>query len=313
MTDHRLLIDTDPGVDDALAILMASAHPGVRIEALTIAAGNVGLAHTVANALKLCDVAGIEAPVFAGCATPLVQAAEDAAYVHGRDGFGDTGYTPSTRSAESEHAALAMLRLSQEAPGELTFVMLGPLTNLALALRLDPALPQRVKRLVIMGGAVTGRGNTHIPVEFNIGFDPEAARIVFDAWPQFELVDWEATLRHGLPRAAFDTWVSAENPRARFYDAISRQTRAWSAAQRGEAGSHWPSADSLAMAVVLVPDIATEVHGRAAFIELQGEYTRGATIVDWDRRSTRAANARVVTVVDQARFEAMIRATLGVA
>lgn len=311
MPDHRLLIDTDPGVDDALAILIARAHPHARIEALTIAAGNVGLAHTVANALKLCEVADIDAPVFAGCATPLVCAAEDASYVHGRDGFGDIGYTPAARQAEDEHAALAMLRLTREAPGELTFVMLGPLTNLALALRLDPTLPQRVKRLVIMGGAVTGRGNTRIPVEFNIGFDPEAARVVFDAWPTFELVDWEATLRHGLPRAAFDAWVAGDDPRARFYDAISRQTRAWSAAQRGEAGSHWPSADSLAMAVVLAPEDVTEAHARAAFIELQGEHTRGATIIDWDRRSDRAANVRVVIGYEQARFEAMVRTALG--
>ena len=113
MPTHRLLIDTDPGVDDALAILMARAHPDARIEALTIAAGNVGLVHTVANALKLCEIAEIDAPVFAGCATPLVHAAEDAAYVHGRDGFGDTGYTPATRTAETEHAALAMLRLAR--------------------------------------------------------------------------------------------------------------------------------------------------------------------------------------------------------
>ena len=313
MPDHRLLIDTDPGVDDALAILMAAAHAQARIEALTITAGNVGLAHTVANALKLCEVAGIDAPVFAGCATPLVCAAEDASYVHGRDGFGDTGYTRATRRVENEHAALAMLRLTREAPGELTFVMLGPLTNLALALRLDPDLPQRVKRLVIMGGAVTGRGNTRIPVEFNIGFDPEAARIVFESWPNFELVDWEATVRHGLPRADFDAWVACAGPRARFYDAISRQTRAWSAAQRGEGGHLWPSADALAMAVVLAPEGVTEAHERAAFVELQGEHTRGATVIDWDGRSRRAANARVVTGYDQARFEAMIRHALGAA
>lgn len=308
MPQHRLLIDTDPGVDDALAILMAHAHPHARIEALTIAAGNVGLAHTVANALKLCEIAGIDAPVFAGCATPLVHAAEDAAYVHGRDGFGDTGYTPATRAAHDEHAALAMLRLSRESAGELTFVMLGPLTNLALALRLDPSLPSRVKRLVIMGGAVTGRGNTRLPVEFNIGFDPEAARIVFESWPMFELVDWEATVRHGIAHATFDAWLAADDARARFYEAISKQTRAWSAARRGE---KWHSADGLAMAAVLEPEGAIQAHERAAFIELHGEFARGATVVDWDARSGKAANAHIVTHYDQARFEAMIRAALG--
>ena len=96
---HRLLIDTDPGVDDALAILMASAHPGCRIEALTITAGNVGLGHTLANALKLCEVADIDAPVFPGAPVPLVAVPEDAAYVHGRDGFGDAGLSPPSRRA----------------------------------------------------------------------------------------------------------------------------------------------------------------------------------------------------------------------
>src|SRR6185437_16441191 len=101
-----------------------------------------------------------------------------------------------------EHAVLAMLRITRERPGAVTLVCIGPLTNLALALKLDPSLPRRVERLVIMGGAVTGRGNyERVPTEFNIGFDPEAAAIVFRAFPQFDLVDWEATMRHGVDHA----------------------------------------------------------------------------------------------------------------
>lgn len=308
MIRHRLLIDTDPGVDDALAILMALRHPAAEVVALTIAAGNVGLAHTVRNALKLCEVAGVELPVFAGCGTPLVHAADDAAYVHGLDGFGDVGYEAPSLRARDEHAALAMLRLSHERAGELTFVMLAPLTNLALALRLDPSLPTRVPRLVIMGGAVTGRGNTRLPVEFNLGFDPEAARIVFESWPQFELVDWEATLRHGIAHLDFDAWLARGDARGRFYDAISRKTRAWS---EGRRGSEWHSADGLAMAVVLEPEQVEEAHERAAFIELAGEHTRGSTIVDWDRRQPHEPNARIVIRYSRERFEAMVREALG--
>ncbi len=307
---QRLLIDTDPGVDDALAILMAHAHPRCRIEALTITAGNVGLGHTLANALTLCEIAGIDAPVFPGAPVPLVATPEDAAYVHGQDGFGDVGLPPAARRPEAEHAALAMLRLSHAHPGELTFVMLGPLTNLALALSLDPDLPSRVPRLVVMGGAVTGRGNTRVPVEFNTGFDPEAARIVFERWPMFELVDWEATLRHGLAHEHCDRWFAADHPLARFYDAISRKTRAWS---EGLRGPEWHSADALAMAQVLEPEHALETMDRALAVELAGEHARGMTVVDWLARTGRAANARILISYDRSRFEQLIRTAVGAA
>ncbi|PZU19367.1 MAG: nucleoside hydrolase, partial [Stenotrophomonas sp.] len=168
-----LLIDTDPGVDDALALLMAFADERHDVVALTVAAGNVGLEYTVRNALKLCEVAGREdVPVFAGTPDPLVYPAEDAAHVHGRDGFGDVDLPLAARKVEAEHAALAILRLSHQYAGELLLVALGPLTNIALALKLDPSLPQRVKRFVVMGGAITGHGNITPAAEFNIAFDP---------------------------------------------------------------------------------------------------------------------------------------------
>jgi purine nucleosidase len=303
-----LLIDTDPGVDDALALLMAFSDPAHDIVGLTIAAGNVGLAHTVANALKLCDVAGVDVPVHAGCPVPLVHAAEDASYVHGLDGFGDTGYVPSTRAVDEEHAALAIIRLSKQHAGRLLLVTLGPLTNLALALRLDPALPSRIGRLVVMGGAVTGQGNTSIPAEFNIAFDPEAADIVFRAFPAFELVDWEAVLRHGFAHSDFEAWLAAGDARARFYDAISRKTRAWS---EGKRGSHWHSADALAMLAALAPAAVTGRETRHVRVETEGRHSRGATLVDWARRTGQPENARIVMAVDQAAFEARIRACLG--
>lgn len=305
---QHLLIDTDPGVDDALAILMAQAHPQARIVALTVTAGNVGLEHTVPNTLRLCEVAGIEAPVYAGAGQPLVAVPEDAAYVHGRDGFGDVGLARPVRGCEAEHAALAMLRLSREQPGALTFVTLGPLTNLALALSLDPSLPERVPRLVIMGGAVNGRGNTRVPVEFNLGFDPEAARIVLERWPHFELVDWEVTLRHGLAHAACDQWFGRERPLARFYDAISRKTRSWA---RARCDSHWHCADALAMAQVLEPQGAEEMPEHALAVELGGEFSRGMSVVDWQGRSGRPANARILLRYQQARFEALVQQALG--
>src|SRR5690606_37567145 len=139
----------------------------------------------------------------------------DAAEVHGRDGFGDTGYRPAAGTAAQEHAALAILRLSHVHAGRLLLVALGPLSNLALALSLDPTLPQRVARLVVMGGAVTSRGNVTPAAEFNIHFDPEAARIVFAGFPRFDLADWEATVAHGLPHDEVEDWLAADSERAR--------------------------------------------------------------------------------------------------
>ena len=303
-----LLIDTDPGVDDALALLMAFADPGHRLLGLTIAAGNVGLSHTVANALKLCEIAGVDVPVFAGCPVPLLHSAQDAAYVHGQDGFGDTGHAPAQRAAQGEHAALAIIRIAKENPGCLLLVTLGPLTNLALAVRLDPDLPSRIGRLVVMGGAVTGQGNTSIPAEFNIAFDPEAADVVFRAFPRFELVDWEAVTRHGLQHADVAAWLAAGDARGRFYEHISRANRARPADHRG---GRWLSADALAMAAALQPDGVVRAEERFLAVELEGRHSRGATLVDWQRRSGCPANARIVMDYDQGRFESQLRAALG--
>ncbi|HRN61448.1 MAG TPA: nucleoside hydrolase [Luteimonas sp.] len=309
MTDKiPLLIDTDPGVDDALALLMAFADPAHEVVGLTVAAGNVGLRHTVANALKLCEVTGRDhVPVFAGCAEPLLHAAPDAAYVHGQDGFGDTGYAPSSRMAEAEHAALAILRLSHEHAGRLLLVALGPLTNLALALKLDPTLPDRVARLVVMGGAVTAHGNITPAAEFNVYFDPEAAQIVFAAFPRFDLADWEATLAHGLPHVEVEAWLRVGGACADFYEGISRQTRQWSADRRGD---RWFAADALAMAWALAPAAVVEAVERPVEVCLGHGPARGATVVDWNRQTSRPDNARILLRYGQAAFEARVRGAL---
>ncbi|MGA9333808.1 MAG: nucleoside hydrolase [Rudaea sp.] len=307
MDKLQLLIDTDPGVDDALAIMLAHAHADVR--GLSIAAGNVGISNTVANGLKLVETLGADTPVFAGCATPLVLPAADAAFVHGHDGFGDCGFLASQRHVETEHAALAILRLSHTHAGKLVIVAIAPLTNLALALRLDPTLPQRVAKLVIMGGAVSGRGNTHrVPAEFNVGFDPEAAHVVFSEWPRFTLVDWELVLRHGIAFGTMQAWLDSGTPLARFYAAISRRTYAW---MREHDKPRLLTADALAMAIALQPDIVLRAEDHHVGIEMGGALTRGATVVDWEDRLGVPANARIVLAVDHSRFEELVAGVLG--
>lgn len=309
MTDKMpLLIDTDPGVDDALALLMAFNDARHEIVGLTIAAGNVGLQHTVRNALKLCEVAGRDdIPVFAGAPAPLLHPSPDAGYVHGQDGFGDVGFAPAAKQAETEHAALAILRLSHVHAGRLVLVALGPLTNIALALKLDPTLPQRVARFVVMGGAVTCHGNITPAAEFNFYFDPEAAHLTLQAFERYDLADWEATIAHGLPHDQVDAWLAADSERARFYARISEKTRLWSADRRGD---HWFAADALAMAFVLAPEGALELAERPLAIELQGQHARGASVVDWRRESGRPDQANILLRYDQARFQGLIRAAL---
>ena len=303
-----LLIDTDPGVDDALALLMAFRSRRHHLLGLCITAGNVGLPYTVANALKLCEVAGIDVPVYPGCDRPLVFAAEDASYVHGRDGFGDVGYSPADKQAVAEHAALAIVRLAREHDGRLVLVTLGPLTNLALAVRLDPALPARIGRLVVMGGAVTGKGNTSIGAEFNFAFDPEAAAIVFEAFDNIELVDWEAVLAHGFKHEDINAWLRVPGTLAAFYQRISLKTRQWAEGKRGD---HWHSADALAMLAALYPEHIIEKYRHYVYIETAGKHTRGATVVDWLDRSGCQAQTEIMVRLDQGHFEAMIQQALG--
>lgn len=306
---NKLLIDTDPGVDDALAILMAFADPAVEVVGLTVAAGNVGLPHTVRNALRLVETAGLEVPVHPGCAAPILPPPESAAFVHGQDGFGDAGLPEPARAASPVHAVDAILAASRRHAGELTLVCLGPLTNLAVALMIDPDLPARVPRLVVMGGAVDGRGNTErIKAEFNVGFDPEAADVVFRRWPGFELVDWEATMAHGIPFERLEGWLALPTPAARLMRAIAEKRHAWVRAHRSATHSHL--ADALAMAVVLESALVTEAADRHLSVSLVGEHTRGMTVVDWTGRTGLAANARIARRIDQAGFERRVEAAL---
>ena len=184
------------------------------------------------------------------------------------------------------------------------------MTNLALALRLDPTLPQRVARLVVMGGAATAHGNITPVAEFNIGFDPESAHVVLSEFPRYDLADWEATIAHGFHHRRAEAWLAADSPRARFYEAISRQTRLWSEDRRGEL---WHSADAMAMAWALEPEGALEQAERPVAVETEGRLARGLTAVDWNRQTGAPDNARILLRYDQARFESRVEAALAAA
>lgn len=307
----KLWIDTDPGVDDALALLMAFAHPDADVLGLGIVGGNVGLDACTGNALKLLDAIGRDGvPVHVGAGDPLLPPlANDAGHVHGRDGFGDIGSRPSRRTPAAGHAAQALIDATLRHPGEVLLVTLGPLTNFALALSLDPGLAARLAGWVCMGGAVTGHGNTeYLTSEFNVAFDPEAAEICFARGPRAIVVDWELVCRHGVPLEEFEQWLDADTPAARFYRAISRKTRAF---YREHGRNEFAPADALAMTVVLDEAAALERQSRPLKVELSGALSRGQTVVDWNRRSGRPDNADLVMAVDIQRHRALLRMALG--
>jgi purine nucleosidase len=310
---ERLLIDTDPGVDDAQAILLAAAHPQTRIEALLAVGGNVGMEHTGRNALMLSELLGGDIPVYFGCAEPLVARKEHATAVHGADGLGDAGWRPRKVQPEAEHAATALVRLARAEPGAFTLVAIGPLTNIAVALKLEPALPRLLKRCVIMGGAVTAGGNTmNLVSEFNIFADPEAGQMVFNAWGEagrlIELLDWEATMRHGIPLTIVEEWKQIKTEKSRFFHEISARTLTFFKEKFGVVDLY--GADPLALAVAVEPTAVTRYEDRYVTVELGGNMTRGQTIVDWGSKLGKAPNCRIVMDLDMERFVALMEAGL---
>ncbi|MGD9030813.1 MAG: nucleoside hydrolase [Anaerolineae bacterium] len=304
----RLIIDTDPGVDDAHAIMMAFAHPEAQIEALTTVAGNVSLERTTANACTLLDVLEQDVPVYAGSNRPLLAGSLDASHVHGEDGLGESGYPPSRRQVADEHAVHALYRLANESPGELTLVAIGPLTNVALATRLDPTLPTKYKRLVVMGGAIHGIGNVTPTAEFNVHTDPKAAAVVFDAWPGLTLVSWETTMAHGFSAAQIEALMAIDSPRAEFFRRITRRTLETIHQMLGREELLAP--DGLAVAVALEPDIVRRAEAHHVQVELAGEHTRGQTVVDWSDQSGREPNVNLVLEIDTERLWELMKAAI---
>lgn len=298
----RIIIDCDPGIDDAQAIMMAYMHPNVKIEAITSVSGNVGVEHTTANVLKILDVLEAEpTPVYRGAITALVQPGENASFVHGEDGLGDVNLPQSERIVEEEHAALGLIRLAKENPGELELIAIGPLTNLALALSIDPDLPSRFKRLVIMGGAHFAQGNSsNLPAEFNIFADPDAAAVVFINWSELTMVSWETTISHGIPIDQFRSLFGYENPRSKFLKKISKPTLELLSKMLNQSMSF--AADPLAMAVLIEPEIIQKAHKKYVQIERHGHLSRGMTVVDWWGHTQKPPNANIVLEVDSKRF-----------
>lgn len=297
----RIVIDCDPGIDDAQAIMMAYAHPDIKIEAITSVSGNVDVLHTTANALKILDVLGAESiPVYAGASSALVEVSENASLVHGEDGLGDLELPESTRHVEEEPAAVALTKLAKANIGELSLIAIGPLTNIALSLHLEPNLPNLFKELVIMGGAYFSQGNTkNYPAEFNIYTDPDAAHFVFERWSKITMVTWEATLSHGIPYETVLALSRNDNPRSEFLRELMERAKPFLKTQNNNMSFF---ADPLAMAVMLAPEIVQQSADKYVQVERFGRLSRGMTVVDWWGASQKEPNVKIIQKVDLKRF-----------
>lgn len=295
----RLIIDTDAGIDDAQAIMMALRHPGVTVEAITTVTGNVHVDKVDQNVLTVLEVMGADVPVYHGAETPLITNwAPEIPDVHGSDGLGDWAERPShRRHIEKEHAVAALIRLANQYPNELTLITLGPLTNIALACKIDPQFPSKIKQWVLMGGTISAMGNTdYVTAEWNIFCDPEAAFVAFSSFPMGTLVSWETTLQHPFSWRLYEELIAGSTPAARFFRGITKSNAEFLKSFRELRGFLLP--DPLAMAITLEPSLITESNAYYVTVELQGAYTRAQTVIDYFGRLRRPANVKVVTGID---------------
>ncbi len=271
----RVIIDTDPGVDDALALLLAMRSPELKIEAITPVAGNVPLELTLPNALRMVEIAGrIDIPVAAGAKAPLVRRLVTATYAHGENGLGGAVFPEPKTKPATETAAELIRRIIRKYPGEVTLLTIGPLTNIATALAADPELAGMVRSLVMMGGSLSG-GNITPAAEFNIYVDPEAARIVFQSGIAITMVGLDVTRKTSLTEDHLHQLQAGQNAVSQAAATIARNAIEHNRERGFLVGPNMH--DSLAIAGFIDGSLL-KVKDYYVDIETTGELTAGETL-----------------------------------
>ena len=300
----RAVLDVDTGVDDAMAIALAVAAPTVDLIAVTTVAGNVELEHTTRNTLRVLDFIGAtHIPVYRGMSRPMDRPLFTASHIHGSDGLGGADIPESSRGVEAISAPQFLIDAARRSPGDLTFIFVGPLTNLAVAVALEPELPRLVKRLVIMGGAFRMPGNTTATAEFNIFADPMAAAQVLAAGFDATWVGLDVTTKAVFARAQWDALVDATTPNAQIVRKAGAQM--FVTFNRPVFQLH----DPLAVAVAADPTLV-DAPEEAVMIETGGAYAAGQTIIERPGREG-GYGTKVAKTVDSERFGAFFTETLG--
>jgi inosine-uridine nucleoside N-ribohydrolase len=274
-TASRVIIDTDPGVDDALALLLAMRSPELKIEAITPVAGNVPLELTLPNALRMVEIAGrTDFPVAAGAKAPLMRRLVTAAYVHGENGLAGAVFPDPKIKPITEPAPAFIRRIVRRYPHEVTLITIGPLTNIATALNEDAEIAGLVKNLVMMGGSLSG-GNVTPAAEFNIYVDPEAARIVFQSGIPITMVGLDVTRKTALSEDHVRQLEAGQNPVSQAAAKIARSAIHNYRKQGFSVDPHMH--DSLAIAAFLNPSLL-KFEDYYVDVETAGELTAGETL-----------------------------------
>jgi inosine-uridine nucleoside N-ribohydrolase len=282
---HRIIIDTDPGVDDALAILLALRSPELKVEAITPVAGNVPLEFTLPNALKLVEIAGrTDVPVAGGARHPLVRRLITGEHVHGNNGLAGVEFPEPKIKPVAETAPEMIRKIVNASPGEISIVAVGPLTNVAMALRADSALAGKLRSIVIMGGSLSG-GNVTPAAEFNVYVDPEAARVVFDAGVPLTMVGLDVTRKVLFTDQRLKALEVAKNPSGIAAAKIMAATLEH--LNRGPHPMIEAMHDPLTVANLIDPGILT-LKDYYIEVETEGEFTAGET-VGWEHPPVRGS------------------------
>jgi purine nucleosidase len=297
MTPRKIIIDTDPGQDDAFAILLALASPELKVLGITAVAGNVPLALTEKNARIICELAGRrDIPVFAGCDRPLSRALVTAEHVHGKTGLDGPALPEPTMPLQAQHAVDFIIEtLRREPAGTLTLCVLGPLTNIAAAFMKAPDIAARVQEIVLMGGAYFEVGNITPSAEFNIYVDPQAADLVFKSGVRLVVMPLDVTHKVITTRERVAKFRAMGSEVGRMAAAWADFFERFDKEKYGSEGA--PLHDPTVIAYLLQPGLFT---GREINVEIetQSELTMGMTVADWWGVTARATNALFIGGVD---------------
>jgi len=305
----KIIIDTDPGQDDAAAIMLALGSPELEVLGLTVVAGNVPLPLTERNARIVCEMCGrTDIKVFAGADRPLQRTLVTAEHVHGKTGLdGPDLFEPSFPLQDTHAVDFIVNSVMNEAPGTITLCPIGPLTNIALAIQKEPSIVGRLKQIVLMGGGYFEQGNITPSAEFNIYVDPEAADCVFNCGAPITMMPLDVTHKVIATRKRVDAIRVINNRAAQALVDMLEFSERFDEEKYGTDGG--PLHDPTTIAWLLQPHL---FKGRLCNVEIetQSDLTRGATVVDWWGVTERQKNALVIREVDAVGFFELIQVRL---